>query len=339
MKLIYSSGIHDCGLRFKFALLIIGWLLIPQVSRAAQDGRWVPFDLPKLQQTTLLSAARAPYRIIVATPAGPAPSKGYPVIYVVDGNAWTSLVSEIIRTNIETGIQSRVEPAVVVGIGYPIDTAFDLTRRNLDLTSPVSPGQADRNAVYGPSGGDIALMDFIDTRVKPVIEARFKVDQTRQTLIGHSLGGLFTLRTLFNRPQSFQTYVALSPSVWWNHGALLQEAQRFIRKADRPQKLRVFLSAGDLEQYMTPAYIDRTRDLLQNSLGTQGTAKEEADKNVRVMKAREMVGNARKIAALLIGAHIQTRFVEFPEEDHFSVVAAALGRAVPFALGDELPSR
>jgi len=313
----------------------IASLLVPRPTRA-QAVSWAPYDLPQLQQTTLRSAAGDLYRIVVAKPAGPAPASGYPVIYVVDGNAYTSLVSEIIRINIPVGVQSRVEPAVVVGIGYPTDQAFDLTRRTLDFTPPLPPGHFDSN-IRDPTGGDIALMDFIDTKVKPVIEARFKIDRDRQTLLGHSLGGLFTLLTMCNRPQSFQTYVALSPSIWWNHDALLQEARQFVDKADRPPKLRVFLSVGDLEQYMTPAYVHRTREVLRGSFNTEAKANEEADKEMSVMKSRTMVDNVRRMAQLLITAHIQTRFVEFPDEDHFSGIPAALGRAVPFALGDDLP--
>jgi predicted alpha/beta superfamily hydrolase len=90
---------------------------------------------------------------------------------------------------------------------------------------------------------------------------------------------------------------------------------------------------------MTPAYIEHTLDLLQSSLGTVAKANEEADIEVRVMEARTMVENAQQMAALLTATHIQTEFVEFPDEDHFSVVPAALGRAVPFSLGDELPAR
>jgi uncharacterized protein len=327
-----------CHARLPVILALFVYLLVPRLAKA-QAASWVPYDLPHLQQTTLKSADGAPYRIIVAEPGGPAPAGGYPVIYVVDGNAYTSLVSEIIRINMGVGVQSRVEPAVVVGIGYPTDQAFDLTRRTLDFTSPVSPGHSGIDVGHDPTGGAIAMMNFIDTAVKPVIEARFKIDRTRQTLLGHSLGGLFTLLALFNRPQSFQTYVALSPSIWWNNGGPLQEAQRFAGKADRPQKLRVFISVGDFEQYMTPAYVDRTRDVRRGSYDTEAKANAEADKEIREMKAKTMVENARQMAALLAGAHIQTKFIEFPDEDHFSVVPAALGRAVPFALGDDLPNR
>jgi uncharacterized protein len=335
MRSAHTFPAFRCIERPAAGFAFLACLLVPRPAMA-QAVSWVAYDLPQIQQTTLNSAAGAPYRIILAKPSGPAPAAGYPVIYVVDGNAWTALVSEIVRTNMGVGVQSRVEPAVIVGIGYPTDQAFDLTRRTLDFTPPLPPGHFDSN-ICDPSNGDIALMDFIDTRVKPVIAAHFKIDRDRQTLLGHSLGGLFTLLTMCNRPQSFQTYVALSPSIWWNHDALLQEAQQFVDKANRPKKLRVFLSVGDLEQYMTPAYVHRTREVLRDSFNTEAKASEKADKEMSVMKSRTMVDDVRRMAQLLTAGHVQTKFAEFPDEDHFSVIPAALGRAVPFALGDNLP--
>lgn len=306
------------------------------MSPTAETTDWTPFDLPKLQQSMLKSATGALYRIVVATPTGPAPTKGYPVIYVVDGNAWTSLISEIIRTNVGHGIQSCVEPAVVVGIGYSIDSAFDLTTRTLDLTSPVPSDYPDIGD--NSTGGDIALMDFIDTRVKAVIGERFNIDKTRQTLLGHSLGGLFTLSTMFNRPRSFQTYVALSPSVHWNNRALLHEAQLFNERADLPHNLRVFLSVGAFEQFMPPPYIAHARNVLARSK-TDAEANKELREMVEFYDRVEMVENTRQIAKVLITAHLHVKVVEFPGEDHFSVVPAALGRAIPFALGEHLPVR
>lgn len=323
-------------------LLLAGLVMANFAQAATPAVTWAPFDLPKLQQTILESAAGAPYRIVVATPAGPASAKGYPVIYVVDGNAWTGIISEIIRTNVEFGLQSAVEPAVVVGIGYPISDAFDMTRRDLDLTSPVPPERVTPETGTGPTGGDVALMDFIDTVVKPTIQARFRIDRNRQTLMGHSLGGLFTLRTMFNRTQSFQTYIALSPSIWWDQRAVMKDAQEFVKRPDRPQKLRVFVCVGELEENMTTPYLAHARDVLRRSFKAKGKTDADADKlldDLQAARKSAMVGNAREMAALLDTSHIQSRFVEFPDEDHFSVLPPALGRAVPFALGDELPVR
>ena len=327
-------------LRFKTSLIaafaLIAGLVPMHATYAAPSPIWAPFDLPRLQQTTLRSATGAPYRIVVATPAGAAPPEGYPVIYVVDGNAWTGFVSDIIRVNIGLGVQSRVEPAVVVGIGYPTSSAFDLKRRKLDLTSAVPRDSTDPDIGSGATGGDLALMKFIETVVKPTVEARFRIDRSRQTLLGHSLGGLFTLRTMLNRPSSFQTYVALSPSIWWNHRAVLKEAQQTLLQPGRPKNLRIFLSAGALEEEMTPAYLAHAKI----SAIASGKNKADADKDVANSRALyfrvTMVTNARRMAALLSLQHVNNVYFEIQGEDRFSSVPAALGRAVPFVLADSL---
>lgn len=306
-------------------------------ARAAAPVIWAPFDLPKLQQTILRSVTGLPYRIVIATPAGPAPRAGYPVVYVLDGNAWTGLVSEIIRVNIGLGTASRVEPAVVVGIGYPIEAADDLVRRQLDLTPPVSPGWTPPGGLDHPIGGDRALMDFIDGVVKPVVEARFPIDRTRQTLLGHSLGGLFTLDTMLDRPRSFQTYVALSPSVYWDNRAVLGRARRFLAEGHLPPKLRVFISVGDAEQFKSPAYLMHARAVFRSETNTDAEAEKQLDELVAFYGKVNMVDNAKAMAAVLQAGHVPTTFVEFPDEDHFSNVPAALGRSVPFALDDDLP--
>lgn len=319
------------------ALLVC--LVIRSNAQVPQGVVWSPYDLPQLQQTTLTSAGGASYRIIVAKPDGPAPANGYPVIYVVDGNAYTAIVSEIIRYNRDVGVQSRVEPAVVVGIGYPTGDAYDLTRRTLDFTSRATANHPGVASSSNPTGGDVALMDFIERSVKPLVETTFHVDRTRQTLIGHSLGGLFTLEMMIDRPGSFQTYVAISPSIWWNSDALLGQMQQFLDARKHLAKLRVFLSIGLLEQYMTPDYIARTRYLNRDASKPQAATDAEADRDDIEMKAKTMVSNAQRMAKIFKAAHVETKFMQFSDQDHFSVVPEALGDAIPFALADNLPIR
>lgn len=43
-------------------------------------------------------------------------------------------------------------------------------------------------------------------------------------LVGHSFAGLFALHVLWNHPESFDTYMALDPSLWWDQGAFLKQA-------------------------------------------------------------------------------------------------------------------
>lgn len=290
----------------------------------------------KLASHDMVSAEGLPYRIIVAPPAGPAPATGYPVIYVMDGNAWTPMVSEVIRTNLDFGGRSKVEPAVVVGIGYPVETTFDMKRRPHDLTTPSSLPRPVNGVVPKNSGGYEAMIRFVQERVKPDIEKRFPIDRSRQTLVGHSLGGLFTLRTLMNHPDWFQTYLALSPSIWWHDAALIKEALA-LSPNPAQQAARVYIGVGEFEEYMTASYLAEMEAEVRARIAADPKAFGGA--NVQTVMARKrgqeyhMVDNARDMARILGDKGLKVRFDLFPEEDHFSVLPSAFGRAVPFALG------
>lgn len=284
----------------------------------------------KLASHDLTSSEGLTYRIIVAPPVGSAPTAGYPVIYVMDGNAWAPMVSEVIRTNLDFGTRSKVESAVVVGIGYPIAGAFDMTRRDWDLTTPTSV-EADKGG--NRVGGYEAMARFIEQRVKPDIEKRFPTDRKRQTLAGHSLGGLFTLRTLISHPDAFQNYVAMSPSIWWNNAVLLKEAAA-LKPTPGQRAARVYIGVGELEQYWTPTYRAEMEVQLRAAAAADPSVLggKSVDAYMADMGSSKMVDNAREMAKVLGGKGLEVHFDLFPEEDHFSVLPSQFGRAIPFAL-------
>lgn len=289
-------------------------------------------DAPLLKLTThdLRSADGLTYRIIVAPPPGPSPKAGYPVIYVLDGNAWAPMVSEVIRTNVDFGFRSKVEPALVVGVGYPIDGPYDMVRRDWDLTTPTSvPADTGGSKV----GGYEAMARFIEQRVKPDIEKRFPIDRKRQTLAGHSLGGLFALRTLINHRDAFQAYIAMSPSIWWNDAALIKDASVLMTT---PGQLgpRVYIGVGELEQHWTPAYRAQREAWLRASAAADRSVfdAKSVDAYMADMASAKMVDNARELAQVLRDKGLEVHFDLFPDEDHFSVIPSEIGRAVPYAL-------
>jgi len=302
---------------------------------AAPPAAFLPMTYHDLQSAEGLS-----YRIIVAPPAGPAPAAGYPVIYVLDGNAWAPLVADIIRVNNNFGVASHTEPAVVVGIGYPIDGPFDEDRRAHDLTTRATSGMAPilEKSLNGAAGGYLAMLDFIDTVVKADIEHRFSIDKRRQTLVGHSLGGLFTLRTLLTRPASFQTYVACSPSVWWDNAVLLKDAGNFVPDAATIHTARVFIGVGELEESTPAAYVEENNRFMRKYLTQRPSVLNGMDIEkyiaavTAILPQQRMVGNASYMAGILKTKGLSVEYRYFPGEDHFSVVPAELGRAIPFAL-------
>lgn len=138
--------------------------------------------------------------------------------------------------------------------------------------------------------------------------------------MGHSFGGLFTLHTLFTRPDLFQTYVAGSPSIWFNDEFLIGEEKAFIKnfKADG-KKRNILIAIGGLEQRLNPAIDPGPK----------------APENLDRMQSRRMVSNAADMAARLAlykDRGFTVKFIEFDGEEHGSVVPGLISRAVGFAL-------
>lgn len=46
-------------------------------------------------------------------------------------------------------------------------------------------------------------------------------------LVGHSYAGLFSLHVLLNHPESFDAYLAIDPSLWWDRGYIMNQAKNF----------------------------------------------------------------------------------------------------------------
>jgi pimeloyl-ACP methyl ester carboxylesterase len=70
----------------------------------------------------------------------------------------------------------------------------------------------------------------LQDRILPQVRRLAPLDSTRLSLWGHSYGGLFVLHTLFTRPGLFSRYIAASPSLWWQHGLILEEERRSWRR-------------------------------------------------------------------------------------------------------------
>lgn len=192
--------------------LLLGSLAVAQAEPVVLDGT---------EQWTMKSAQGREYRIMVSLPEGDVPyTGGYPVIYLLDGNAYFPAFHAAKRA------QKRLRGSVLVAIGYPSDTPLDFERRAFDL-SPPPP--AERNTP--PQGGQDLFLDFIEKRLMPEVARRFKVDQDQRSLVGHSFGGMFGIYTLFTRPELFQHVVAVSPTLWWRDRYLLAPERAFFERA------------------------------------------------------------------------------------------------------------
>lgn len=254
-----------------------------------------------ISQIDMASDRHRPYRLFIAVPRQAAPEKGYPVLYMLDGNAQFPFAVNSYKT--ENG------PApLIVAIGYQIDRGYDVPARTRDYTPPTTIDDA-----YFDQGGEAeTFYQFLQTRVKPWVEARHRVNRQKQTLAGHSFGGLFTLYTLFNHTASFQHYIAASPSIWWGDGVVIP-ARKPLFDAAPPHS--VMLSVGEYEETPEKAASGKPIDA------------KRAERHSR----RKMVIQARTLAAQLKDQGVNAQFILFAGKNHGDVIPDAIGKAVIIA--------
>ncbi len=179
-----------------------------------------PVTLDSTEQWAMTSAQGREYRIMISLPEGDVPTAGYPVIYLLDGNAYFPAFHAAKRA------QTKLRGAVLVAIGYPSNTPLDFVRRAFDMSPPAPQ---ERNTP--PQGGQDLFLDFIETRLMPKVAEQFNINQDQRSLVGHSFGGMLGVYALFTRPALFQHVVAVSPSLWWQDKYLLGPEREFTKRA------------------------------------------------------------------------------------------------------------
>jgi predicted alpha/beta superfamily hydrolase len=194
------------------------------------------------------------FAVDVALPFLPS-SDHMPVVYVTDGGTMFPLVANAARL-LQLG--TELPPMLIVGIGYtghPPAEVMALRARELtptvdeDFVAEAAEGPFPQSTEIPPGGAD-TFLDFIEDEVKPFIRANYPVSDD-ETLVGDSLGGLFTLYALFNRTGDYDRYLAGSPSIWWD-GEVLFTHEAAYAAAHDDLDVDLFLSVGALEEGQDP---------------------------------------------------------------------------------------
>lgn len=203
------------------------------------------------------------YRIYVNFPANYGEgANAYPVIYLTDGNGnfplARSIYGELVREN-------RMPAALLIGIGYPTDDGqiiSDLRQRDF-APSYFSDYQNPQNNLPSGTSGAAAFFQFIWNELKPEIDSRYRTLTGDNTLIGHSMGGMFGLYVLFQAQGSFNRYLISSPSIWWDNNTVLGDEVTYAAgHADLP--VRVFMGAGSDETEIATAMQDLAKAVSEN---------------------------------------------------------------------------
>ncbi len=142
--------------------------------------------------------------------------RNLPVLYLLDGDVFFHSVVGFTRFFSSSKVSS-LPPCIVVAVLN--------TDRTRDFTPTCSAARRDGTIYSGdkPQGGGAELFyRFLTEELRPEVEKRV-LGGSSNILVGHSYAGLFTLEMLLRHPRSFDTFMAIDPSIWWDQGIFLRQ--------------------------------------------------------------------------------------------------------------------
>lgn len=197
----------------------------------------------RFERLSLAAADGQRYRLWLAQPRRAA-AITHPLLCLLDGNA----VADTITAPMLDALAEDGQAVALVTIGPDSDLRFDVERRAYDYTPPVHMDGPtwDDEARGRRGGGADAFLAFIADRVLPAAaQVLGPTDPARRTLWGHSYGGLFALHALLRRPDIFTRYAAADPSLWWQGGFVLREAESPAPLPKDRATTRLLIMQGD----------------------------------------------------------------------------------------------
>lgn len=178
-------------------------------------------------------------------------TKSYPIIYLLDGSMNDDFIHVTGLIQFFNQMYSMPE-TIVVGIAN-IDRKRDFTFHT-DLK--------DLRKDYPTTGHSDKFISFLEKELKPYVENQFKT--TDKYLFGQSLGGLLATEILLKKPEMFNNYFIISPSLWWDDESLLKQANQLLTKIQDTKKF-IYVSVGKGEHPVMVKDADDLFDVLKKA--------------------------------------------------------------------------
>jgi predicted alpha/beta superfamily hydrolase len=134
---------------------------------------------------------------------------------------------------------------IVVGITSPYNEDQDYDRNNDLLPVLKSKEALDR---YPYSGNADNFLKYLKNEVSPYVDKNYRT-MNKRIAVGHSLGASFILYSLFNEPDLFTDYIAISPNLAYDQNSLAKQFLSFDFNQLAEKKFLYLSSANEGQEY------------------------------------------------------------------------------------------
>lgn len=206
------------------------------ISSATGDLRWLDFSSQTLKSRRRITVWLPPvYRDNLQL--------RFPVVYLLDGQ------NVFDNQRAAFGVEWQADETAKKLAQNPLPralilVAIDNSKDRIDEYTPVPDRIADKLT----GGRADEHLKFIASELKPWIDQEFRTltDPQETAIIGSSLGGLFVLHALHQRPDVFGKGASMSPSVFWGNQHILEFFSNPVPNRPR-SKQRLWVDMGTQE--------------------------------------------------------------------------------------------
>ena len=162
--------------------------------------------------------------------------KKYPVIYLLDGEKFFHSFSGAVA-HLSSDASPQIPEIIIVGI-----TSQDRIKDSSPTHSLIGPYGKEVEG-FKTSGGADNFLKFIKEELIPSIDSTYRTNSYR-LFVGYSATGLSILHALFTIPETFNSYLAIDFSAWFDNEVTLKNAKIFFSKK-LPENKDVFITTVD----------------------------------------------------------------------------------------------
>lgn len=136
--------------------------------------------------------------------------KKYPMMILLDGYTHFKSSAGIVHFMGSDRNGNHLIPETIVVAIENTDRERDFTVTKIKTKRPNTMGGA-RN-----------FLKFIEKELIPYIDENYRTEPYR-VLAGHSLGGLLTINSYMDENSSFNAYISIDPSIWWDEQMMTEK--------------------------------------------------------------------------------------------------------------------
>lgn len=247
----------------------------------------------------------------------------YPVLYLLDANlnSFFHVITGMVK-QMSADASPQIPEMIVVGI------VSEHRIRDSSPTHSLVQYGGKRSDELQVSGGADEFLAFLRTELIPKIESSYSTLNYR-IIAGYSFTGLTVVHALYTAPRTFNAYIAIDPSMWWD-GQVMLKRRSVLTDGKQFHRRRLFVSTSHRVPSVYPSenyvlqFIEQMRSQPVKGVSF-GSAVYGHDENHHTMPVVSFYDGLRFIFEdYMVDAGIQFRPAS-ELRDHFESVSGKLG--------------